>query len=610
VLINGVDARTAYGFALESPPGWLDAPPRQTPTAQVLRRGGSRVIDKPRDQPRQVTLRGTIMGATVADARDKADALKNALSKNSGVQLTFDDEPTRYVTARCENFRIPPYGPSMLQNRMSVEAVMTAHDPFSYDIDDAAIMFWYDVGDTIPGEAFSVSTARQYFDANGIAQTAAVNAKRDSHYIGGVRTHLLEKLASNIVTFPRDLTNAAWVKTTMTPAKDQVGIDNVANSASSILATGANATVLQSIISASALRVKHAWVKRLIGVGTIQMTQDGGTTWTTVTVTAGWTRVQIPAQTLANPNVGFRIVTSGDKIAVDYSQLEAFVDPTSPYAAGTRTTEVYTAPWPFAPSVPMTLYVKYYELAVDAANQRRVVAIGTTEPAPEFLFYFSGNTPNIYHHNGVTAVSSAAAITPAAGDLMELRAVIYPDGHVLLGVSKNGAAEVLGPPSGAQAFAAAWTVPQIRFGVATHVMGLIGVRALRGEQSLAVIRVATKPQNLISDAVANTLPLGTGPSRPVLTITGVAVNPSITLYNSLGVLVGTMTLTVTTIASDILVIDCDAKTIKLNGVNRLDLLTSGDFFVIDPSDGNFDGAGPTIATSSGGLGISYRRSWR
>jgi predicted phage tail component-like protein len=613
VLINGLDARVTYAFAADNSPGWMDAPSRQTPSAQVLRRGGARVLDKPRDQARQLTLRGTIMGASASDARDKADALKAALCRNSGVQLTFDDEPTRYVLARCEAFRVPPTGPSLIQNRLTVEATMTAHDPFAYDLDDVAMMAWYDVGDTLPGETFSASTARNYFDVNGVLQTAAANKKRDAAYMAGVRTHLLEKLATNIVLFPRDLTNGAWVKTGITPTKDQVGLDGTANSATRLLATAPNGTCLQAVVLASSLRAQEAWIRRNSGVGIVEMTMDNGVTWTSLgTPPAGgpFVKVTIPNQTLANPTIGFRLPTSGSEVIVDFVQNELGPDSTSPYAfGGSRTTEVYTAPWPFAPNVPLTLYLKYIEQSIDTVSQRRLLAIGTTEPQPEFLLYAT-TTMNFYHHNGTTAVSSAAALSTVAGDLVELRAVVYPDGHVIIAASKNGGAEVVGAASAGQAFAGAWTVPQIRFGVSAHVMGLIAFRAMRGEQSLAVIRAATKPQKLISDAITNVLPLGTGPSRPVLTITGVAVNPSIALYNSLGVLVGTMTLTVTTVAADILVIDNDAKTIKLNGANRLDLLTSGDFFTIDPSDANFDGVGPTFTTSSGALGVSYRRSWR
>lgn len=155
---------------------------------------------------------------------------------------------------------------------------------------------------------------------------------------------LVEDGCTNIVLWCRDLTNAAWVKTTTTVALNQTGIDGIANSASSLTATGANSTVLQSITDASTSRWQSAFVKRITGSGTIQMTMDGGTTWTTVTVssTTTWSRVQIPTQTLANPQVGFRIVTSGDAIAVDFVQNEKL------------TSGLYQAPFPTSPILTTT----------------------------------------------------------------------------------------------------------------------------------------------------------------------------------------------------------------------------------------------------------------
>lgn len=132
MLINTLDAKVTYGFAFESATGWLDNPPRTTPAAQIIKRGGSRPVDNPRDQKRPITLKGTIIGTSAQDARDKADALKLALSRNIGAQLTFDDLLTRYIVARCEAFSVVPFGASMLQRKLSVVATMMAYDPFSY----------------------------------------------------------------------------------------------------------------------------------------------------------------------------------------------------------------------------------------------------------------------------------------------------------------------------------------------------------------------------------------------------------------------------------------------------------------------------------------------
>lgn len=134
-----IDAKLAYGFTISDAPGWMDTPSRQTPAVQVLRRGGMRVLDRPRDQPRQIVLHGNIRGTSTQDSRDKADALKLALSYPTGVSLTFEDLLTRYVCGRLDSFRVPPYGPSFITRDLSVEASLTAHDPYSYDIDAAVV---------------------------------------------------------------------------------------------------------------------------------------------------------------------------------------------------------------------------------------------------------------------------------------------------------------------------------------------------------------------------------------------------------------------------------------------------------------------------------------
>lgn len=141
---------------------------------------------------------------------------------------------------------------------------------------------------------------------------------------------------TNSTLWSNDLTNAAWVKTTATVAKDQTGPDGIANGSSSFLATAANATVLQSVTLVSAQEAYGVWLQRLIGTGAVQLTLDGGATWTTVAITASWAKYSI-TQTLANPNFGIRLTTNADKIAVGFSQLE-------PGATATSSIQTTTAP--------------------------------------------------------------------------------------------------------------------------------------------------------------------------------------------------------------------------------------------------------------------------
>jgi hypothetical protein len=109
-----------------------------------------------------------------------------------------------------------------------------------------------------------------------------------------------------------------------------VDLRGLANSASRLTATANNATVLQSITAASATRITSFYLRRITGTGTVEITQNGGTNWTAVTLTGDWQRFSIPFATITNPQIGIRIGTSGDVIAVDAAQCEIGTFPTSP----------------------------------------------------------------------------------------------------------------------------------------------------------------------------------------------------------------------------------------------------------------------------------------
>jgi len=176
----------------------------------------------------------------------------------------------------------------------------------------------------------------------------------------------VEEQRTNLALWSNDFTNAVWVKTNITAAKTAMGPDGVANSASTLTATAANATALQSITSTSAQRITSCYIKRRTGSGNIELTQDNGSTWTPVTVTSEWTRVNLPAVTSANPTVGIRIVMSGDAVDVAYFQHEVGALVTSPIeTAGSTVTRaadnisLATSKFPFS-AIEGTLVGKYF----------------------------------------------------------------------------------------------------------------------------------------------------------------------------------------------------------------------------------------------------------
>lgn len=168
------------------------------------------------------------------------------------------------------------------------------------------------------------ASAATYFDSAGLLKSAAVDVARvDYDPLTLVKKGLyIESAMTNVCLRSDDLSNASWVKTSCTAAKDAVGLDGNSNSCSTLTATGANATCLQSFVHASGTRCGSFYIKRKTGSGTVEITIDNGTTWTPVAVDGTWQRFFRAQGTLTNGVFGIRIVTSGDEVYVDGGQYE------------------------------------------------------------------------------------------------------------------------------------------------------------------------------------------------------------------------------------------------------------------------------------------------
>ena len=145
-------------------------------------------------------------------------------------------------------------------------------------------------------------------------------------------TNLIESVASgdlredgrsyyNRLLYSEDFSQAAWVKTSVAVSNDNVlGPDGKTGMAQTLTASATNGTCLQALVDTSRARYGSLYLKRKTGAGNIQVTLDGGSTWTTVSVTADWTRLGA-GQTLTNPSFGVRLVTSGDAVYVLGAQV-------------------------------------------------------------------------------------------------------------------------------------------------------------------------------------------------------------------------------------------------------------------------------------------------
>lgn len=171
---------------------------------------------------------------------------------------------------------------------------------------------------------FTGGNQSMYMGAGGLLIASATNTPRIEYDAGGSCLGLLmEASRTNLGLYSADGTNAAWTKTNCTAAKTATGPDGASNSATTVTATAGNATILQAVTSGSATRAYAIWLKRRTGTGNIDLTLDGGTGWTTKTITSTWTRYFITQAAVTNPNFGIRIVTNGDAVDFFGSQLES-----------------------------------------------------------------------------------------------------------------------------------------------------------------------------------------------------------------------------------------------------------------------------------------------
>lgn len=346
--------------------------------------------------------------------------------------------------------------------------------------------------------------------------SAASGAIRDNHWaynnqtLGLIRTLLLEGTRTNLVLWNRDLTNGAWTGSAMTAAKTAIGVDGAANSASIITEDGTNA--LHNFQSAATFaitaNVNHGvscflkangraqgtfyifagsdimGIQYDLGAVTVTDFLNGASTRATKRITAvggGWYFLEVVGTlNAASTTCKYGIETrnnSGTRsyqgdgasgVIVDMLQVENNVGNCSSAiattsASVTRNTDILTFPFTPAPQV-MTLYARFVNgTGINGATNFHAVVISNTSDAAPFLrMRIEGSgVPTLYHNNNTATVSSVSAITPALGDLVELRGIVNADGSVQLGVTLNGGAETLASASAANTFAAAWSSPTV-----------------------------------------------------------------------------------------------------------------------------------------------------
>lgn len=225
--------------------------------------------------------------------------------------------------------------------------------------------------------------------------------------VGAYGGYLAEGARTNLCLQSRDLSNASWTKVNTTGAKDQTGIDGVANSASSLTATLGGGTCLQTITEAPTDSTLSLFIKRITGTGTITIQQGASTSEISAQVNSTtYTQVSLDA-TVLNPSIGITLGTNGDKIAVDCVQFEngAFAStpiPTTTVAV-TRNADVLT--YPTSGNVSGTIGAAYAEFTTSdtLTTSERTILGGT--PSGGLVYMNNGAGNPLSTNDGTTEIS-------------------------------------------------------------------------------------------------------------------------------------------------------------------------------------------------------------
>lgn len=269
------------------------------------------------------------------------------------------------------------------------------------------------------GATFSRSTQAAAKLSTGLWKLdVAANVAR-SHYlgmdttVGGYAGYLSETAATQLALNPRDMTQAAWAKVTMTTAQTSTGIDGASNSCTRITATGANSTILQTLVAAASSRTYSCWIKRITGTGTIILKQGTATLDITALINSTtFTLVQLNDSEL-NVAFGIQINTSGDALDVDCNQFEAGAVATTPIpSGGSRAADALS--YPVLPNTLPTAGSIYAEMSLLYSTQASVAIVSlAASAATDGLVMASGTATAVSMSDGTNTVTKTGLNTAA-----------------------------------------------------------------------------------------------------------------------------------------------------------------------------------------------------
>lgn len=347
---------------------------------------------------------------------------------------------------------------------------------------------------------------------------------------------LLEGARTNSLKHASDLTQSVWTKYACTCAKNATGPDGVANSASTLTATGTADVLVEhsagtQTMSAGVAQVmsgylkagtaayacvadngdavtREAWIHLATGAVSAQhncvvTTEALGDGWWRWTMSFTATNTHTPAlRVFATSASGSTACTNGTTVRLFGHQVE--VDRTAPSshiptaaAAVTRSADLLTFACNAPPQV-LTLYLDLVQRAVPDPTVNQVyVALGNAAGDAPYLvgrLNATGVTLRALHHNGSALVFTDANPAASVGQRLEVMVSVDATGAITPTAAVAGGSATVGAATAANALAAAWsattllTVGAAGGGATPTLMVLRAVRLAAGVQTLATMR--------------------------------------------------------------------------------------------------------------------------
>lgn len=199
-----------------------------------------------------------------------------------------------------------------------------------FDIPNPSINANYSLGSptgTFTASRGASNPATYQVGSSGVVTTTTTSnaARFTSGYWDSTGFHsapglLIEGTSTNLVPKSALFNDATWTASNVTVVDGQIASPDGNTAGASVTATAGNGTLL--LASAVTAQTFSVWLQRKTGTGNIDITANGGTNWTTVTLVANqWARFDITASS-ASQTCGIRIVTSGDAVYVWGTQFE------------------------------------------------------------------------------------------------------------------------------------------------------------------------------------------------------------------------------------------------------------------------------------------------